>query len=295
MSALDVEPTGVLSAHQGRGQVLRRLVRQRGGAFGLVVVMVLVVVAVLAPQLAPYDPEAQDIASRFAAPSAQHLLGTDDLGRDTFSRLIVATRTAMLVVLPALGLGLALGTVMGLVAGYVGRWIDSALVTVNDTLQAFPGVVLALVVIALVGPSLRNEVVLIALTTAPAYFRLIRASMIAEREAVYVDAERALGAGTTRILGHILPNIAPPVLVLTALDVPGVMAIDAGLSFLGLGVQPPTPSWGVMLATGFQNIASSPWPVIFPSVVLALATVGFTFFGEALRDALDVRAAEVDV
>lgn len=293
MSIADTEGMALShGARRRRGHVLRRLIRRSGGSFGLVVVACLLVVAIFAPLLAPYDPEAQDIANRFAAPSPEHWMGTDELGRDTFSRLIMATRTAMVVALPALTLGLALGVTMGLVAGYVRRWVDGVLVVINDTLQAFPGVVLALVVIALVGPSLRNEVILIGFTIAPTYFRLTRASMMAEREEVYVDAERALGASTLRVLGHILPNIVAPVLVLIAMDIPGVMAIDAGLSFLGLGVQPPTPSWGVMLDTGFQNIVRTPWLLIFPAAVLALATLAFTFLGEALRDVLDVRTRE---
>ncbi|HEV8565263.1 MAG TPA: ABC transporter permease [Actinomycetota bacterium] len=293
MSAVDLEgTTAAATARPLRGEGLRHLVRRPAGVFGLVVVTLLLVLAIFAPQIAPQDPYEQDIADRFAASSSAHWMGTDELGRDTLSRLIVATRTAMLVALPAIAIALLLGVSTGLIAGYVGRWVDGGLVIVNDTLQAFPGLVLALVVIALLGPSLRNEVILIGLTVAPSYFRVTRASMLSAREEVYVDAERALGASTPRVLGHIMPNIVPPILVLVAMDIPGVIAIDAGLSFLGLGVQPPTPSWGVMLDAGFRNLVRSPWLVIFTSAALATATLGFTFLGEALREVFDPRTRE---
>jgi peptide/nickel transport system permease protein len=295
VSAVDLEgATVATSARALRGHVLRQLLRRPAGVFGLAVVALLLVVAFLAPWLAPQDPYAQDVVTRFAPPSGAHLLGTDELGRDTLARLIVATRTAMLVALPAIALGLVLGVSMGLVAGYVRRWADGGLVIANDTVQAFPGLVLALVVIALVGPSLQNEIILIGLTIAPSYFRVTRASTLSARQETYVSAERALGASTWRVLGHIVPNVLPPILILVAMDIPGVIAIDAGLSFLGLGIQPPTPSWGVMLDTGFRNLVRSPWLVTFTSAALAIATLGFTFLGEALREVLDPRTREAE-
>jgi peptide/nickel transport system permease protein len=295
VSAVDLEgSTLATTARAGRREIVRSLLRRPAGVFGLVVVVLLLLVAVFAPWLAPQDPYAQDVVARFSPPSSAHLLGTDELGRDTLSRLIIATRTAMLVGVPALAIGFTLGVSMGLVAGYVRRWVDGGLVILSDTVQAFPGLVLALVVIALVGPSLRNQIILIGLTIAPAYFRVTRASTLSARQETYVAAERALGASTRRILGHIVPNIFPPLLILVAMDVPGVIAIDAGLSFLGLGVQPPTPSWGVMLDSGFRNLFRSPWLLIFTSAAVAVATLGFTFLGEALRDVFDPRTREAD-
>ena len=211
MSAVDLEGTTLATTlHPARGQIFRQLVRRPAGVFGLVVVTLLLLVALFAPWLAPRDPAAQDIANRFAEPSAAHPFGTDELGRDTLSRLTIATRTAMVVALPAIAIGLVLGGAMGLTAGYLRGRIDGAFVIVNDTVQAFPGLVLALVVIALVGPSIRNEIILVGLTVAPAYFRVVRASTSSARQETYVAAERALGASTWRVLGHIVPNVIRP-------------------------------------------------------------------------------------
>jgi peptide/nickel transport system permease protein len=271
-------------------QVIQLLARDRSGAFGLCVVGAILLVAVFAPLLAPHDPYAINIPARFQGPSTTHLLGTDGLGRDTLSRLIIATRTAMEVALPSVAIAFSLGLFFGLLAGYLGGIVDSAMIVVNDTLQAFPGIVLALVVIALVGPSLRNVVVLIAIAIAPGYFRVSRALVLTAREETYVEAERALGARTLRILSHVLPNVVAPMMVLVAMDIPGVIGIDAGLSFLGLGVQPPTPSWGGILSDGFASIEQSLWPVATATAILALATLGFTFLGEALGSVIDPRA-----
>jgi len=252
----------------------------------------ILLIALFAPLFVPHDPYAIAISDRFEGPSWTHLLGTDALGRDTLSRLIVATRTAMQVALPSVAIAFSIGLLMGLLAGYLGGVADSAMIVVNDTLQAFPGIVLALVMIGLVGPSLRNVVVLIAIAIAPGYFRVSRALVLSAREETYVEAERALGARTPRILSHVLPNVIAPMMVLVAMDIPGVIGIDAGLSFLGLGVQPPTPSWGGILSDGFESVEQSVWPVLSATAMLALATLGFTFLGEALRAVLDPRAGQ---
>lgn len=288
---MTLQLAGRLTQERGRRAtgVLRRIARDSTGAFGLAVVGGIFFVAIFAPLLAPHDPYAIAILDRFQSPSTSHLLGTDGLGRDTFSRLIIATRTAMEVALPSVALAFSMGLAMGLSAGYLGGFLDSAMIVLNDALQAFPGIVLALVVIALVGPSLRNEVILIAIANAPGYFRIIRAQVLSAREETYVEAERALGAQTPRILSHVLPNVIAPMIVLLAMDIPAVIGTDAGLSFLGLGVQPPTPSWGGMLADGFAAINQSAWLLASAIAVLALATLGFTFLGEALRGVIDPR------
>ena len=229
-------------------------------------------------------------------PSSSHLLGTDDLGRDLFSRLIYGCRVAFSIALPAVGIALVLGLILGVIAGWFGRLLDSTLIIVTDALLAFPAVVLALAVIALYGPSTRNTIILVGLAFVPNYFRVTRALVLAARSDVYVDAERALGARTTRILGvHVLPNILPPLFVLVAMDIPGAIAVAAGLSFLGLGVQPPTADWGVMLNEGFLNVYDSAWPLIVPCAALVLVTLGFTFLGETLRDVFDPRISRTQL
>jgi peptide/nickel transport system permease protein len=292
---------GAVAQERGRGALrligrplpaIGRLAREPAGAFGLAVVGMILFIAVFAPLLAPHDPYAIAIPDRFQGPSAAHLLGTDGVGRDTLSRLIIATRTAMEVALPSVAIAFSIGLVIGLLAGYLGGVADSAMIIVNDTLQAFPGIVLALVVIALLGPSLRNVIVLIAIAIAPGYFRVSRALVLSAREETYVEAERALGARTLRILSHVVPNVIAPMMVLVAMDIPGVIGIDAGLSFLGLGVQPPTPSWGGILSDGYESIEQSVWPVVAGTAFLALATLGFTFLGEALRNVIDPRVGQ---
>lgn len=269
---------------------LRRVARSPAGAFGLIVVAALLVVALLAPVLAPHDYAAIDVPRRLEGPSSDYWLGTDHLGRDLLSRLIGGVRIALRIAVPAVLLGLAIGLVVGLVAGYVGRWVDTVAVVVMDAIQSFPAVILALTVLALLGGSATNIIVVIAIAFVPGFARVTRASVHSIKQNTYIDAERNLGAGTARIiLRHVLPNIVAPLLVLTAMDLPGAIAIESGLAFLGLGVQPPTPDWGVILSDGFERISLSPWPVLWTCLLLAFVTLGFTFLGERLRDVLDVR------
>jgi peptide/nickel transport system permease protein len=275
-----------------RGRRVREVARRPAGTFGIVVTLLVIIAVLFSPVITPYSPNAQDIAHRFAGPSSDHVLGTDDLGRDLFSRLIFGCRVAFSIALPAVGIALVLGLFLGLIAGWFGRLLDSTLIIATDALLAFPAVVLALAVIALYGPSTRNTIILVGLAFVPNYFRVTRALVLAARSNVYVDAERALGARTSRILGvHVLPNVLPPLFILVAMDIPGAIAVAAGLSFLGLGVQPPTADWGVMLNEGFLNVYDSAWPLIAPCVALVLVTLGFTFLGETLRDVFDPRVS----
>lgn len=270
--------------------LLRDIAAKPTGLFALVLLGVLAVLVLFAPLVAPYDPAAQDIPERLQGPSGDYLLGTDHLGRDLLSRAIFGTRIALGVAIPAGVLALLIGLLLGLLAGYFGGRTDSALVVLMDSMQAFPAVILALALLALLGSSLPNVIIVVAITFAPAYARMARASVFVVREEPYIDAERSLGASDVRIvLSHLLPNIIAPLFILMAINVPVAVTIEAGLSFLGLGVPPPEPSWGVMLSDGFRRVRDSPWPVIVPGVALILTTLSFTLFGEALRDRLDPR------
>jgi peptide/nickel transport system permease protein len=273
-------------------ELVRDIGRRPMGLVGLVIVGALLLTVVFGPYLVA-DPFDIDPARRLQGPSSEHWLGTDDLGRDLLARVVVGARIAMRVAIPAVVLAMLLGLAMGLVAGYLGGRVDSVVVVITDTLQAFPAVVLALAILALLGPSLTNVIIVIALTFAPAYVRVVRASVFAIKEDVFIQAESALGASSGRIIGrHILPNIIAPMLILMAIDLPVVVTIEAGLSFLGVGVPPPIPSWGVILSDGFARVRSAPWAVIWAGLALMITTLGFTLLGEALRDRLDPRVRE---
>lgn len=277
---------------EAAADLVRDIARRPMGLLGLAIVAGLLVVVAIGPWLVG-DPADQDIVRRLEGPSVDHWLGTDDLGRDLLARIVVGARIALGVAVPAVVLGLLLGLALGLVAGYIGGRVDNAVIVITDTLQAFPAVVLALAILALLGGSLTNVVIVIAIAFAPGYARVVRASVFAMKQDVYVEAERALGASTWRIISkHILPNVLAPLLILMAIDLPVAVTIEAGLSFLGVGVPPPTPSWGVILSDGFARVRSAPWPVIWAGLALMITTLGFTLLGEALRDRLDPRVAE---
>jgi peptide/nickel transport system permease protein len=268
--------------------VLREVTRRPKGLAGVVIVSGLILLALFPSFFAPYSPDAQNIVDRLQGPSRAHLLGTDELGRDLLSRVIFGTRIALGVSIPAVTAALLAGLVLGVVAGYAGGIIDSVMIVIMDTLQAFPAVILALALLALLGPSLRNVIIVIAVAFTPNYARVSRAMVLAAKENQWVEAERSLGANVSRIVTvHILPNIIAPLVILMAMDIPSAIATEAGLSFLGLGVQPPTPSWGVILSEGFENVVLSPWGIIAASAALMIATLGFTMLGEALRDVAD--------
>ena len=282
------------SARQSRlhgvSATLQQLIHRPAGLIGLIIVVALIILAVVPGVFAPYEPDAQTISDRLQGPSMEHLLGTDRLGRDTLSRLIYGVGIALIVALPAVLSALVIGLLLGIVAAWRGGLIDAVLVIVMDVLQAFPAVILALALLALLGPSLRNVIIVISIAFIPNYARVSRALVFSAKANQWVEAERALGASTLRIVfTHILPNIMPPLFILMAMDIPSAIVIEAGLSFLGLGVQPPTPSWGVILSDGFQSIMQSPWAVVFASIILMITTLGFTMLGETLRDIVDPR------
>jgi peptide/nickel transport system permease protein len=275
-----------------RPSFLRELARRPAGAFGFAIVVILLVILAFAPYIAPYNDARQDIVHRLQGPSASHLLGTDHLGRDLLSRLIFGSRVALGTAFPSVLAALLCGLMLGLVAGYAGGWVDNLLLMVMDTIQAFPTVILALALLALLGPSMQNVIIVIAVGFMPGYARVVRAQVLAVKEGSFVEVERSLGASDLRVaFVHILPNILAPLVILLAMDLPSAITTEAGLSFLGLGVRPPTPSWGVILADGFSKIRNSPWPVLWGCLALMLTTLGFTLFGEAVRDILDPRVA----
>jgi peptide/nickel transport system permease protein len=253
-------------------------------------VALFVLSAALAPVIAPYDPNALDVPARLQGPSSAHLLGTDNLGRDVFSRVLYGGRIALGVALSAIGLSLVVGTLLGLIAGYGPRWLDNLLLLLFDSVRAFPVIMFALAVITVLGPSLQTVILVVVVTTIPAYARIVRTQTLSLRHTEFILAERSLGAGAPRVLlVHILPNVIGPLLILASMEIPVVITIEAGLSFLGLGVRPPTPSWGNILNDGYAFIRNTPWLVIAAGLPLVLTTLGFTFLGETLRDAFDPR------
>jgi len=284
------KPTNRIQRLIDRLPVLSDVIRQPLGALGFSIVMIFILTVIFAPVIAPYDFARQDIPNRLQGPSEQYWLGTDYLGRDLFSRLVYGSRIALGTAIPSVAIALTIGTFLGLIAGYVGGRLDNVIVVVMDSLQAFPSIMLSLAILALLGPSLTNVIIVIGLTWMPNYARVIRAQTLSARAKPYVEAERSLGATDRRILlSHILPNVIAPALLLAAMDLPWVITFEAGLSFMGMGVRPPTPSWGVILSEGFNNIFQSQWPILWAGITLAVTTLGFTLFGEALRDVLDPR------
>lgn len=283
-------PTNSVQKTLDRLPILGDVLRQPLGVVGFAIVLIFVICVLFAPLIAPYDYARQDIPNRMQGPSSTYWLGTDHLGRDIFSRLVYGSRIAFGTAIPSVGIALIAGIFLGLIAGYVGGRVDNVIVVFMDMLQAFPSMMLSLAILALLGPSLVNVIIVIGLTWMPNYARVIRAQTLSVREKAYVEAERSLGANDKGILlSHILPNVIAPALLLAAMDLPWVITFEAGLSFMGMGVRPPTPSWGAILSEGFNHIFESQWPILWSGLTLALTTLGFTLFGEALRDVLDPR------
>ena len=270
------------------GQILYGVARDPLGLMGLIIVGLIVFCAIFAAWIVPYDPVAMNIKDRLQGPSMSHLLGTDQLGRDTFSRVIMGGQVALKVALPAVFGAMAIGLTLGMIAGYGPKWLDNLLMLLFDTIRSFPTVMFALAVVALVGPSLQTVVFVVMATSIPTYGRVARTQTLTLRNSEFILVERSMGASMARILGvHMLPNIVGVLAVLAAMDIPTVIALEAGLSFLGLGVKPPTPSWGALLKDGYALIRQTPWLVVGGGLPIILATLGFTFLGESLRDVVD--------
>ena len=258
------------------------------GVCGLILVVVFFASAIFAPLIATHDPNMLDIPARMSGPTTEHLIGTDQLGRDTFSRVLYGGRVALKIAGIGVSVALFLGLLLGMIAGYGPRWLDNALLLVFDTVRSFPTIVIALAIVALTGPSLGMVMVIVIVTSIPGYARMARTSTLALKTSEFIMAERSVGAGPVIIVWrHVMPNVIGPLLILAAMDVPVVVTVEAGLSFLGLGVLPPTASWGSILNEGYNVIRDTPWPIIAGGIPLVLTTLGFTFLGEALRDVFD--------
>ncbi|WP_244490126.1 ABC transporter permease [Rhizobium sp. Root483D2] len=272
--------------------VMRQIIATPLGAIGCALVILIVLTAVFAPWIAPYSPTAINVKERLADPSWSHLLGTDQLGRDLFSRVILGTRTAMTVALVSLAVALAAALPLGLIAGYGPRWLDACLILVFDSLSSLPMIMFGLAMVVLLRAGVSTVILVIVIYSVPSYARLIRTQTLSIKARDFIKAEQAMNAGLGRILFvHLLPNVIGPLLILACLDLSTIITLEAGLSFLGLGVKPQIPSWGNILSDGFAVIRTTPLPVIAGGLPLILATIGFTFFGEALRDALDPKLA----
>ncbi len=272
-----------------RRSVLHFIRRQPLGTIGLAIVIVMFGAGLFAPWIAPYDPEENDFNAMMQAPSWVHLLGTDQLGRDIFSRLVFGARTALIVGFSAAFMGGGLGLVLGVSSAYFGGWFDLVFQRVLDVLMAFPLIILALAVVSVLGAGVQNVILAITIPLIPRCGRVVRASALAVREVPYVDAARALGFGHARIvLRHMVPNVVAPFLILLSAFVGQAILAEASLSYLGLGVQEPVPAWGLMLQGGAEEYATTaPWIAVFPGLAIMLAVLGISLFGDALRDAID--------
>jgi peptide/nickel transport system permease protein len=274
-------------------RIFRRVCSTLTGATGLGIVVLVLVAALLAPWVATADPDKLDVMNRFAAPSLAHWLGTDHLGRDLYSRLVHGATVALGVALSAIAVAMSTGTLLGVVAAYLPARLERFVLIVFDVISSFPSMVLALAIVAIFGPSTLIVVVIAAVTLMPHFGRVARGQVLALKSAPFLEAERILGASFARIVAHhILPNIIGPLVILASMDIPVVITIEAGLSFLGLGVRPPLSSWGTLIQDGYQFLSDSWVPVVVSSLALAVATLGFTLFGEALRDAVDPRTRQ---
>ena len=283
---------GWLAAARSRwlGALLARALRTRGAGFGLVVVTVVLLVALSADLIAPYNPNQRQEAGVLTAPSPAHLLGTDQLARDVLSRIIYGTRTSVQAGVVSVGFALIAGVFMGLLAGYYGGWTDDLLMLLADALWSFPTLVLALAIAASLGPGLTNAMLAIGIVFTPVFTRLVRGQTLSVRERDFVMAARAIGANPGRImLRHIWPNVTAPIIVQASLLVASAIVVEAALSFLGLGIEPPAPSWGSMLKGGYQYMQQALWLSIAPGVAIFVTVLAFNLLGDGLREAMDPR------
>jgi len=279
------------SAETPTARAMRRLLRRKGAVFGLFVIALLVAAALLAPLISPYDPSLQTWTAVRKAPSALHWFGTDDVGRDVLARVIYGAQASLMAGIISVAIAIALGVPAGLIAGYVGGFVDALFGRITDAMLACPFLILAIALAAFLGPSLGNAMIAIGITTTPIFVRLTRAQVMAVKVEDYVEAARAVGNPHWRIaLVHILPNILPALLVQATLSLAAAIIAEAALSFLGLGQQPPAPSWGSMLNAAQRFLVNAPWMAVWPGLAIFLAVLSFNLVGDGLRDALDPRS-----
>lgn len=266
----------------------RRLSRNTISLAGLGIILFMLIAAVLSPTLSPYAYEAIQLPERLEPPSTRHLLGTDQFGRDLLSRMLYGARVSLVVGLGGVAIAMCAGVLLGSLAGFYGKWIDELVMRLMDILLAFPFIVLAVALMAMLGPSLGNIIVVIGVTRTPQFARVVRGSILSIKEMEFVTAARAIGQREWRILvRHVLPNCLTPIVILATLSVATAILTESALSFLGLGIQPPQPSWGTMIANGRRFMLDAPWIATFPGAAIFLTILGYNLFGDGLRDALD--------
>jgi peptide/nickel transport system permease protein len=272
-------------------RALRRLVRRKGAMFGLGVILLFALLAVFAAVVSPYDPTAQSWLLVRKAPTMAHWFGTDDVGRDVLTRVIYGTRASLLAGVVSIGIALMVGVPLGLAAGYLGGFFDALISRITDAMLACPFLILAIALAAFLGPKLENAMIAIGITTTPIFVRLTRGQVMTVKVEDYVEAARAVGNPPWRIaFVHILPNILPALLVQATLSIAAAIIAEAALSFLGLGQQPPAPSWGSMLNSAQRFLSNAPWMAVWPGLAIFMTVVSFNLLGDGLRDALDPRA-----
>jgi peptide/nickel transport system permease protein len=274
--------------------VWRRLLHEPLGLIGLVLVALLLFTGIFADWIVPFEPNRINVPDRLQGSSFTHFAGTDQMGRDIFSRIIKGSQIALIVGVSSIAISLVIGLALGMLAGYGPRWLDNALLLFFDTVYSFPTVMLALTVITLLGVSLKTIMLVVVVGTVPYYGRIIRTATLSLKTSEFILAERSLGAGPIRVmLRHVLPNVVGPLLIIASMDIPSVITLEAGLSFLGLGVPPPAASWGRTLNEGYNLIREAPWIVVAGGIPLIMTTLGFTFLGECLRDMLDPKLRRI--
>lgn len=273
--------------------------KNKSAVFGLLIVFILIFFAIFAPLIAPYEPNIQNLPHRLMPPfwyelgSFSHILGTDDFGRDLFSRIVYGARISIMIGLISVGISLSFGLLMGVFAGYYGKFIDLVIMRVVDIMLSIPAILLAIVIVAILGPSLYNAMIAIGIVGIPTYARIVRASVLSEKEKEYVVASRVNGSSNLRLMFKvILPNCASPIIVQATMGFASAVLEAAGLSFLGLGAQPPTPEWGAMLADSLQYIVTAPWMILYPGLAIFLTVLGFNLIGDGLMDVLDPKLKE---
>ena len=273
-------------------RIVNEMKRDTKTYIGGMIILIILTSALFAPMIAPHNPYETNVMNRMEGPSTTYLLGTDSVGRDILSRLIFAARPAVYVSFGGLFISIFIGMVLGTIAAYSGGYIDNLIIFLFDVIRAFPPIILVLVLLAVTGPSLRNVIIILGITIMPRYGRVVRAETLSEKEEDYVEAARSLGADSSRIISkHIVPNIFASVLVLGGMDMATMIMWEAGLSFIGLGLQPPESSWGVMLQDGYQYIQAAPHMIIWPALAIIITMLGFSLFAESLRVALNPKTS----
>ena len=268
--------------------IIFKIIKEPLGLIGLILVFSIIVLSVGADLFAPFEPSKINVRDKLQNPSLLHILGTDQLGRDLFSRVLYGGRVALKVALISISIAMFIGIIIGISAAIGKKWIDNLFLFIFDTIRSFPTIMFALAIVTLFGPSLETIILIVILTQAPIYARIVRTQTLMVINSEYIQAEKIMGINFIRLMFvHIIPNVIGPLFILASMDIPFVIAIEAGLSFLGMGVRPPIPSWGSILNDGYSFIDNSPWPLIAGGLPLIITTIGFTFLGERLRDLID--------